>query len=215
MNLELLSRAKSGDDVARNQFIEINKPFIYKYTCAVCKRLLSWQNDDELSIALMAFNSSIDSFLDGDFEAYSKMVIKSRLIDFFRKNKRNEIPIEEYCITGLLQYSCNIDEKLDRAAQIEIFKETLKKFNINMLDLVKNSPKHKDTRQNLLKLALNISRQDDIIKILFKKRLLPIKEIINSSNVSRKFVEEWRRYIIALVIIFNDKRLESLRDFIL
>ncbi len=215
MNLKLLSCAKSGDTEARNRFIEVNKNFIYRYSCIVCKRYLRWENDDELSIALLAFNSAIDSFQDGDFEAYCKMVIKSRLIDFFRKNAKNEIPIEDTILANTLEYSGAMDEKLDRASQVTIFKELLGKMGIDMIDLVKNSPKHGDTRKKLSDMALEIAKRMDMVEHLKKYGMLPSKDIISITGVSRRFLDDWRKYIIALIIIFSDKRLESIKDYIL
>lgn len=214
MDLKLLYEAKSGNIDSRNQFIEANKHHIHRYACLVCKRYLSWQNDDELSIALLAFNNSIDSFEKGDFEAYSKMVMKSRLIDYFRKNNRNDIPIEDEALTNSLQYESNTDEKLDRAAQIGIFKELLFEFKIDMADLLKRSPKHSDTRKRLLDIAFQAASTKKITDSLMTQKLLPIKEIMCVSDVSRKLLEEWRKYLIALIIIFYDKRLESIKDFI-
>lgn len=215
MNTQLLYSAKSGDDSARNEFIDRNKAFIYKYACSVCKRRLSWENDDELSIALIAFNSAIDSYQEGEFEFYSKMLIKHRLIDFFRKNSRNEAPIDDAILNNIIQYDIAIEEKLDRATQINLFKDLLSDFNINMADLVKSSPKHKDTREKLIKAAKEISTNKKLLEQLFQKNMLPIKEILLICNISRKSVEEWRKYLISLIIIFSDKRLDAIKDFIL
>lgn len=215
VDLQLLYSAKSGNEKARNEFIDENRSFIHKYACSVCKRYLNWENDDELSVALMAFNSAIDSFQEGEFEYYSKMLIKHRLIDYFRKNNRNEIPLDSSIIQETLQYENNIDEKLDRAEQISIFKDILMQFNINMGDLVKSSPKHRDTREKLINTAMEISKRKNIVNQLLKSKLLPIKEIQLFVDISRRMLEEWRKYIIALIIIFSDGRLDSIKDFIL
>lgn len=215
MDLYLLDKAKEGDMEARNRFIEQNKSFIHRYSCLICKRYLRWENDDELSIALLAFDNSIDTFKEGNFESYSKLVMKNRLIDFFRKNSRNEVPIEDNIIENYTQYTMDIDEKLDRASQIIIFKDLLSNFKISMNDLTKKSPKHQDTRDKLMSLAMDISKNNDLVSTILKQKMLPIKEILVTFDVSRKTLEEWRRYLIALVIIFSDKRLESLKDFIL
>ena len=215
MDLQLLYIAKSGNEKARNEFIDKNKPFIHKYASSICKRYLIWENDDELSIALMAFNNAIDTFKEGEFEYYCKMLIKHRLIDYFRKNCNNEIPLDVSVLQNTLQYENNIDERLDRAEQINIFKGILSGFNLNMGDLVRNSPKHRDTREKLIDTARKISKSNDIVNNLLRNKLLPIKEILLITDISRRMLEEWRKYIIALIIIFSDKRLDSIRDFII
>lgn len=87
MDLELLSLTK------RNTFISENKELIYKITQGICNRKLSWENDDELSIALIAFNHSCDTYeiSKGNFYSYTKIVIRNSLFDYFRKNKNSPI----------------------------------------------------------------------------------------------------------------------------
>ncbi|MCA1072218.1 hypothetical protein K9O30_00330 [Clostridium bowmanii] len=46
----------------RSNFIEDSKGFIYTTTSKICKRHLIWENDEELSISLMAFNISCDKY---------------------------------------------------------------------------------------------------------------------------------------------------------
>lgn len=46
----------------RSNFIEANKGFVYSTTSKLCKRQLIWENDEELSIALIAFNIACDKY---------------------------------------------------------------------------------------------------------------------------------------------------------
>lgn len=77
----------------RDSFIEENKSFIYSTALRICKRSLSWNNDDELSIALLAFNKACDSYLSekGDFYSFSSVIIRNALIDFFEKRGKGLI----------------------------------------------------------------------------------------------------------------------------
>jgi len=47
--------AKSGDTLVREELIRSHKVFIAKVSSKICNRYLTWDNDDELSIALLAF----------------------------------------------------------------------------------------------------------------------------------------------------------------
>lgn len=60
----------------------------------------------------------------------------------------------------------------------------------------------------------DLSQNKNIVGLLYKKHTLPIKEILEIKDVSRKTLEKWRRYIIALIIIFEDNRLETIKNFI-
>ncbi|HHU69095.1 MAG TPA: RNA polymerase sigma-I factor, partial [Thermoanaerobacterales bacterium] len=94
---ELALQSKNNPYV-RNSFIHENREFILQFSSFVCKRQLDWTNDDELSVAIIAFNEAIDSYnisLGKDFINYAKIVIKNRLIDYFRKeSKHRYVPID-------------------------------------------------------------------------------------------------------------------------
>lgn len=216
MKTSLLDEAKAGNIKARNTFIEENKNKIYRYTCFVCKRILKWENDDELSIALIAFNNAIDSFDSGNFNSYAKILIRNKLIDYFRKNSKNKAcaNIDDSIIQNMNFQSEPVEDKIDKASQIKILSSLLESFNISFEDLTKSSPKHLDTRCELIKMCKDLSQNKNIVSLLYKKHTLPIKEILEIKDVSRKTLEKWRRYIIALIIIFEDDRLETIKNFI-
>lgn len=216
MKTSLLDEAKAGNIKARNTFIEENKNKIYRYTCFVCKRILKWENDDELSIALIAFNNAIDSFDSGNFNSYAKILIRNKLIDYFRKNSKNKAcaNIDDSIIQNMNFQSEPVEDKIDKASQIKILSSLLESFNISFEDLTKSSPKHLDTRYELIKICKDLSQNKNIVSLLYKKHTLPIKEILKIKDVSRKTLEKWRRYIIALIIIFEDDRLETIKNFI-
>ncbi|MCJ7690752.1 MAG: hypothetical protein MUO60_15750, partial [Clostridiaceae bacterium] len=73
----------------RSDFIYDNKGLIHSTASKLCKRNLTWENDEELSIALMAFNIACDKYdkTKGNFYGFCKIIIKNALIDSFRKNK--------------------------------------------------------------------------------------------------------------------------------
>jgi DNA-directed RNA polymerase specialized sigma subunit len=54
---ELLS-ARNGDRGAREKLIQEHRDFIAGTSSKICRRYLVWDNDDELSIALLAFNEA-------------------------------------------------------------------------------------------------------------------------------------------------------------
>lgn len=52
---ELIKKAKQGDELSRQEIIQSHKIFMEKVASKICKRSVSW-NDDEMSISLIAFN---------------------------------------------------------------------------------------------------------------------------------------------------------------
>ena len=158
----------------RSNFIEANKGFIYSTTSKICKRHLIWENDEELSISLMAFNMACDKYdkTKGNFYGFGKIIIKNALIDFFRKNKTspnlifdNNNGSVDY-IDGknsINNYEIEIENEF-RVDEINLFSEELLKYKIDFNSLINLSPSHKDTRNNLLNVAFLCAREESILK---------------------------------------------------
>jgi len=106
---------------------------------------------------------------NGNFYTYSFVVIKSRLYDFIRRNRKhnNVLPF------SYIEESTRVDERLlmsDASGQFEkievrqelvSFEKSLKEFGISLEDLVLSSPKHKDSRLLLIKIARIIADDDN------------------------------------------------------
>ncbi|GFR36504.1 RNA polymerase sigma-I factor [Thermobrachium celere] len=206
----------------REQFIESNRDFIYKVASSICKRRLNWENDDELSIALIAFNKSIDTYnkQKGNFFSYAKMVIKNSLIDYFRKSTKNlNISLDDEDLisfehrSSIERYEIEEENKI-RTQEITLFSLKLKEYGISFSDLVSNSPKHKDTREELINVAFLVSKESQIIEKLTRTKQLPIKQICLLASKNEKFIEKWRRYLIALILILTDEDLKYIRSYL-
>lgn len=77
---------------------------------------------------------------------------------------------------SLNQYEIDIENQ-KRAEEIALFSKELAKYKLSFNDLIKSSPSHIDTRNNLLNLALTCSNNEDILKYIKEKRLLPVSQI--------------------------------------
>ncbi|MFZ5640828.1 MAG: RNA polymerase sigma-I factor [Bacillota bacterium] len=216
--LNTLKKIKAGDRQAREDFLAEYKPFILKTANNFCKRSLEWGRDDELSISLIAFNSAIDTF-DFDkqvpFLPYSRIVIVNRLKDYFRKESRhqNECPLETELEDGKIVSSGEIKTSWEnhrnrtiedeRQEELEHFEEVLSGYDIGFEDLVEVSPKHRDSRMNLFKVARTISIEKSLFDYLCNKKQLPLKELVEKTGVNRKTLERGRKFIIASALILS------------
>ncbi|HYF78723.1 MAG TPA: sigma-70 family RNA polymerase sigma factor, partial [Symbiobacteriaceae bacterium] len=95
----LLEPARRGDEQARNDLIRQYTPLVLRVGSQVSGRYLQVGRDEEVSIGMIALNEAIDRF-DADrgasFISFAEMVIKRRLIDYYRRQKgRSEIPMSE------------------------------------------------------------------------------------------------------------------------
>lgn len=199
----------------RDIFIKDSMNFIHKVTNKVCKRSIDDKNDDELSIALIAFNKACETYdkSKGNFFGYASVIIKNSLIDHFKKADKlpylnwddtedefnpvdNDISINSFNITS---------ENSIRMEEIKLLNEELKKYKLSFKDIAESSPKHKDTRDSLLNIALACVHSESILHSLKTKKQLPIKELCLITNSNRKLIENWRKYIIALIIILSSE----------
>ncbi|QAA30706.1 sigma factor [Clostridium manihotivorum] len=207
----------------KNKFIEKNIDFIHKTSSFICKKRLDKSNDEEFSIAMEAFNKAWDSFSEerGNFFSYAKTVIRNSLIDYFRNSKN--IPVlyfEEDEGAREIDNTISLDkydremEHRSRLEEINSYKEKLEEYKIDFFDLTKSSPSHRDTREDILNLALLCVRDEEIMRSLYDSKKLPIVRMIEVTGRNRKFIEKWRKYIISLIILLSSKDYIYLKSYL-
>lgn len=208
----------------RNEFIEQSKAFIYTTTYNICKRKLYFENDDELSISLIAFNNACNTYVSdkGNFYSYAKVLIKNALIDYFRKSSKvpyvvfdEDDEINDFIDIKNSITKFNIDsENNRRAEEIALFSKELLQYKLDFSSLIKSSPSHKDTRDSLLNIAFKCIKQQHILDFIKLKRLLPVKEIILLTGSNRKLIEKWRRYILILILILSSDDYPYIKSYL-
>lgn len=207
----------------KDEFIKANKQFIYNTAYSVCKRKLQWENDDELSISLIAFNKACDLYSEskGNFYTFAKTIIRNSLIDYFRKNSKNlllyfgddEIQDEIYNEPSISVYDIQLENK-NRAEEILAFSMELMEYKLSIENLVDSSPSHKDTRNKLLNLAVTCSNEKIITDYINKSKMLPIKQISLLTGAKTKFIESWRKYILVLVLILKNENYIYIKSYL-
>lgn len=228
---ETVHRIQNGDLRLRNQFIADYQPYVAKVTSRFCKRYIDPARDDEFSIALGAFNEAISQYsaaMGRSFLGFAETVIRRRLIDYLRKEQRfqGQIPYssfeqedEEDNFVNPIEIHQAIEayEKQkgleERRSEIIDFSRCLKEFDIEFSELTEVSPKHDDSRQMLFGIGRTLSQDAELMRTLLTKRQLPIKELLEKVQVSRKTLERNRKYLIAIALIFNGPY-PYLRDYL-
>jgi RNA polymerase sigma factor len=206
----------SNEEIDR--FVDEYKPFIAGCAQKVTGHYLVYGRDDELSIALIAFSEAIGSYDlgKGNFLSFAQNVIKRRLIDYYRKEKKHNKTISlsayfkeenEDSICEDLSTNESVDrftkEELNeyRRLEIEELKKELARWEISFRDLVEASPKHNSTRKIYSDIVRYIISQPILLAQLKLKKYLPILEIEKNTQIPRKKIERSRKYIIAVIII--------------
>lgn len=212
---------QEGNIRLRNQFITDYQPYVAKVTSRFCKRYIDPSRDDEFSIALGAFNEAINQFSPESgrsFLSFAETVMRRRLIDHVRKETRftGQIPYssfevedDEDSIVNPVEIHQAIEqyekEKTieERRSEIVDFNRCLQEFGISFNDLVDASPKHSDSREALFAIGALLARDQVMMSIVQSKKMLPIKELLEKVEVSRKTLERNRKFIIAVALITN------------
>lgn len=198
------------NDALREIFIKNYFPFIIHTTSNIVGRYIAIENDEEFSVALEAFNVAIDLYDDAmsKFETYATTVIKNKLIDYHRKQRKHYGQEE-------LNDDLRAPES-DDSLRIEIadFSQKLKQFGMSFDDLVQVSPKHKDTRIRAIRVGVASSRHKHIISALYESRKIPVALILKVVETTRRFVYAHSQYITSVMVIFSDE-LSSLQQWIM
>ena len=198
-----------------NRFVEEYKPFIASCAEKTSGRYMRYGEDDELSIAMIGFVEAIKAFdnTKGSFLSFAQNVIKRRLIDYYRKEKRHSgvIPLSGYITDEDEEFDLSEGEAIEkysderinelRRLELEELKEELSRRGISFFDLVEVSPKQEKTRKICREITGFILSRPDILEFIIKKQYLPISEIENAMKIPRKIIERSRKYIIAVVLI--------------
>ncbi|WP_168198350.1 RNA polymerase sigma-I factor [Crassaminicella thermophila] len=217
-----LEKIQNGDIEEREKIIESYIPFIIKTVSDKLNKYIESENSEEYSIGIEAFNEAIDKYESsrGSFIAFAEIVIKNRITDYLRKNRKHHNVVFmsqfEEDETNKLQKHLRTDDFTENFAlksEIEEFENKLKQFRITFSDLVKESPKHIDTRANGLRIAKFIASNEDLKEDLIRKKSLPSKKIIEELGVTAKVLKRSRKFIIAAVIIL-DSNLDQLKNYI-
>lgn len=225
--IDILHKIKSGDKFLKDRFISDYRPFIIKSVSKILNnKYIDIENSEEYSIGLIAFNEAIDKYNEDrkcSFKKFSYQVMQRRLIDYRRKNQKSSKVYPFSYFEGDETYDFEskylVEKNTDHVYNLEIreefvsFVRKMKDFGITMDDLVKNMPKHRDSRKTCAQIAKHIVEEDSLYDKFNAKKTIPFKYITKYVEVSQRTVERNRKYIIALVLILKSD-LEIIKNYI-
>lgn len=216
--LEQVYAAKESVQAA-DQLIGNYLPFIRAETAKFLKRPPEEGRDDELSIAMIAFHEAIGGYAKhrGSFLKYASMLIRSRLIDYARKERRHRQTVsldapaagEESASLGetLPEERDHPEESAHRQAtrqEIEELSRQMESFGVSLSDVADNCPKQQRTLQACRK-ALAYARENSwLLEELVHGKKLPLAKLSDGSGVERKTLERHRKYLVALLLIYTN-----------
>jgi len=215
---EKLASARNGNSQAREDLIAAYRSFVMRAAVKVCGRGMEWNRDDELSIGLIALNEAIDRFDDQrgvPFPAFARLIIKSRIMDYLRKQSRHNnlsgVSLDDFdgqnlsFIESSQAWDLYLQQETAREREEEIgrYKKLLNDLEICFDDLVKASPKHRDARATLLRASKLLSGDRHLFSQMMTTGKLPVMALSRLAGINVKTIERGRKYIIATSIIWH------------
>lgn len=224
----ILREAKNGSELARERLILHYKPFVLNTVSHLCKRYMTW-SDEESSIGLIAFNRAIDSFQPQGgrtFLNYVYLLIKRDLIDYFRREKHSQHlsldhGLDEDNITlnhhethkSIESYQINTQSS-ELVEEILELDKNLSQYNVLFEELEQYSPRHRDTRNQLLTMAAKFADDEECVDLFISKKRLPASLFARKTGCSLKTIERHRKYLITLILVKLNPQWVQLSGFI-
>lgn len=205
--------AKENNDAA-DALIRRYIPFIRAEASKFMGRICT-ESDDEYSIAMIAFHEAIVGYSRerGAFLKYAALLIRSRLTDEYRKEKRHQgvlsldEPGEEDERTLLDQVADSRDVYAEshnlEATQQEIAElaAVLQQFGVSFADIADHGPRQERTKGMCLAAIRYAMENRQLLEDLLRTKKLPLAELVEGSGSDRKTLERHRKYLLAMLVI--------------
>ncbi len=206
-----------GNALVIDQLIADYLPFIKGVASKACGRIVG--NDDELSIAMLAFHEAIGGYdqQKGAFLKYAELIIKRKIIDFQRKEKRHsgqvslDKPLNDSEDASMLDLIADQSDQYQSiamrdATRDEIMELTaqLAEFDLSLSDIADNCPKQDRTFAACQKAIAYARQNPDLICDLKQSGRLPLAKLVAGAGIERKTAERHRKYIMALMLIYSN-----------
>ncbi len=212
---QIISRVYEAktDSRAADELISSYMPFIKSETAKFLKRPPD-PSDDELSIAMFAFYEAIRSYTKsrGAFLNFAALQIRSRLIDNYRREKRNKGQISldssdeeqadllETIPDGHDEYAASEMREATRQ-EIEELSAQMTEFGVSMTDVADNSPRQSRTVESCRRAIAYARSHPDLLEDFLRTKRVPIARLAEGAAVDRKSLERHRRYLVAVLLI--------------
>ncbi len=195
---------RTQDAAAADRLITAYQPFIRKTVASLSGRYIDTANDEEWSLGLAAFYEAMQRFVPGkgSFLSFARLVIASRLKTYWLQEQKHhtlnldEMELAEHDVDRLAR-------ELSMADDIRRLAAELYPYGIQFSDLVRATPKHQDTRQNVLAIAKTLSHDAELMALIRQKKRLPVQKVATKLAVSAKVVKRNRIYLLAAALVYS------------
>ncbi len=212
--------AAKEDSRAADQLVRSYLPFIKGETAKFIHRIPLEGRDDELSIAMLAFHEAALAYRRGRgaFLPFAAMTIRSRLIDYCRREQRysQTLSLDQREGDGdegrslLEQMDTGRDDIAERvgqaSARTEIleFAKALAEYGLELTDIADNCPRQDRTLTACHRALAYAKEHPQLLEGLTASKKLPLSQLSAGSGVERKTLERHRKYMMALLLAYTN-----------
>ena len=189
-------------------------PFI-RSEAAKCISRVCTEQDDEYSIAMIAFHEAILGYEQerGAFLGYASMLIKSRIIDYQRREARHQGQVSIYAESGeddrtILDEMADGRDHYEEAVNLEATKQeiaelsaVMARFGVSFSDVADHSPRQERTLEACTRAIRWAAGDELLLEELLRTGKLPMARLVQGSGAERKTLERHRKYILAMLLI--------------
>lgn len=199
---------QKADDLIRSYI-----PFIQSEASRFLSRPCT-QSDDAYSIAMIAFHEAIVGYerSRGSFLKYAALLIRSRLVDYFRKEQRHQGHLSLHDPAGedrtiqdtLAEETDHYELSATREAtrqEIEELSVVLAQFGVTFAHVAQDCPQQERTLLACAKAIRYAGENRELLDTLLRTKKLPLLALAAGSGVERKTLERHRKYILAMLLI--------------
>lgn len=206
INERVLELIEKNDAELINEFISENKDFVMRIIMLESNTYIVINQSDELIVGLEAFYEAMKRYDSerGDFQYFAKLVIKSRLKNFWKSEKSKFVIADGFEVDEMLDdmYLANQEELKE---EISVLNMELKHFNLDFETLAEVTPKHKDTKKRGIEIGKKCSKDKEVVSYLYKKLHLPITMISKKFNYTIKMIKGSKYLIIVVIVVIKKK----------
>ena len=201
--------SQKADDLIRDYI-----PFI-RSEASKCISRFCTEQDDAFSIAMMAFHEAILGYdgSRGAFLQYAAMLIRSRIIDYQRKEARHQGHISLYAEKNeggptILESLADTRDHMEESANLQATKQEIQElsavmaaFGVNFADAAEHSPKQERTLDACSAAVQYAVENQALLEEMLRTKKLPLAKLALGAQVERKTLERHRKYILAMLLI--------------
>lgn len=206
--------AAKSDLQKADSLIQSYLPFIRSETAKSIGKPCTGQ-EDEFSIAMMAFHEAVLGYEKdrGAFLSYAALLIRSRIIDYRRKEARHQGHLSLYVENGddgqtLLDEVADAKDHFEESANLEATKQEIEelaailaKYGLSFADVTENSPKQERTLKACTAAVAYAAENRELLDELLRTGKLPLAKLAEGSGTERKTLERHRNYLFAMLLL--------------